>query len=72
MARIYQQFLLKGKNCKEQIWMKSQLLKRDKDTLKVSDHIEDEIISLEQKFENIYKAYESVIFQKIYDVNFYF
>lgn len=50
MARIYSQFLIKGKNCKEQIWGKSQLLKGDKDTLKVSDQIENEIISLEQKF----------------------
>ena len=30
MAQIYKQLLIKGKNCNEQIWLKSQLLKSQK------------------------------------------
>lgn len=71
MARIYSQLLLKGKNCREQIWMKSQLLKSDKQTLEVSNSIENEIISLKHKFENVYLAHESIILERVNSVYFY-
>lgn len=51
--------------------MKTELLKFEKSNLIVSELIENEILSLEQKFENVYLAYESIILDKINHVYFY-
>lgn len=51
--------------------MKSQLLKSDKQTLEVSNSIENEIISLKHKFENVYLAHESIILERVNSVYFY-
>ena len=71
MAQIYKQLLLKGENCKEQIWMKCQLFKKENRFSSAASILEDEVLSLEQRFENIYKAHEEILLEKIHKVYFF-
>lgn len=51
--------------------MKSQLLRTDEATLPAADVIDNEVISLQQKFENIFLAYQSIILDKLNSVYFF-
>lgn len=51
--------------------MKFELLKKGKKNTQISELIQNEILSLEQKFENVYLGYESIILDKINSVYFF-
>jgi hypothetical protein len=51
--------------------LKFELLKKGKKNTQISELIQNEILSLEQKFENVYLGYESIILDKINSVYFF-
>lgn len=71
MAQIYKQLLIKGENCKQQIWMKCHLFKTEQSFSRAATILEEEVLSLEQRFENIYRAHEEILVEKIQKAFFF-